>query len=161
MVSNPLSPNPSTVAAQAQNDFGRYWKLIVTGLINPEDYEAAEKKAEQLAPDSSLGLAPHPKMGAYSYAPLSVVELPSDIKPGPEVDPSGPIAVNTRAVEPRGTSSKSTSDPCHGCTSPFVAGPGVAGKPRIQRPREFAVAATKDKGEDKEPRTAPWYVPVR
>ena len=159
MVSNPLSPNPSTVAAQAQNGFGRYGKLIVTGLINPEDYEVAEKKAEQLAPDPSPGLAHHPKMGAYSFTPLSVFEPPSDIKPGPEGDPAGPIAVNTRAVEPRGTSSKSTSDPCHGCTSPFVA--GVAGKPRIQRPREFAVAATKDKAKDKEPRTAPLHLPVR
>jgi len=159
MVSNPLSPNQSTVAAQAQNGFGRYGKLIVTGLINPEDYEVAEKKAEQLAPDSSPGLAHHPKMGAYSFTPLSVFEPPSDIKPGPEGDPTGPIAVNTRAVEPRGTSSKSTSDPCHGCTSPFVA--GVAGKPRIQRPREFAVAATKDKAKDKEPRTAPLHLPVR
>ena len=94
MVSNPLSPNPSTVAAQAQYGFGRYGKLIVTGLINPEDYEVAEKKAEQLAPDSSPGLAHHPKMGAYSFTPISVFEPPSDIKPGPEGDPTGPIAVN-------------------------------------------------------------------
>ncbi len=119
----------------------------------------AEKKAEQLAPDSSPGLAHHPKMGAYSYTPLSVFEQPSDIKTGPEGDPAGSIAVNTRAVEPRGTSSKSTSDPCHGCTSPFIA--GVAGKPRIQRPSKFAVAATKDKAKDKEQRTAPSHLPVR
>ena len=57
MVSNPLSPNPCTVAMQAQDGFGRYWNLIVTGLINPEDNEASEKKAEQLALDSSSGLA--------------------------------------------------------------------------------------------------------
>ncbi len=39
MVSKTLSPNPSTVAMQAQNGFGRYGKLIVTGLINPKDKE--------------------------------------------------------------------------------------------------------------------------
>ena len=49
MVSNPLSPNPSTAAMQAQDCCGRYWKLIITGLINPKDNEASEKKAEQLA----------------------------------------------------------------------------------------------------------------
>jgi hypothetical protein len=159
MVSNPLSPNPSTVAMQAQKDFVRYKKLITKGLINPEDNEATEKKAEQLALDSSAGLAHHPKMGAYSYTLPCVFESPSDSQPGQEGAPAEPIAVNTPAVEPRGTSSKSTSDPCHGCTSPFVA--GVAGKPRIQRPREFAVAATKDKAKDKEPRTAPLHLPVR
>ena len=40
----------------------------------------------------------------------------------------------------------------------FVA--GVAGKPRIQRPGEFADTATKDKAKDKEPRPAPSYLPV-
>jgi hypothetical protein len=159
----PSIAQPRHCSYASANGFGRYGKLIITGLINPEDYEAAEKKAEQLAPDSSPGFAHHPKMGAYSYTPLSGFEPPSDIKPGPEPgpegDPAGPIAVNTCAVEPLGTSSKSTSDPCSGCTSPFVA--GVAGKPRIQRPREFAVAATKDKAKDKEPRTAPSYLPVR
>ena len=64
MVSNPLSPNPSTVAMQAQDGFGRYGNLIVTGLINLEDNEASEKKAEQLALDSSSGLAHLSKMGA-------------------------------------------------------------------------------------------------
>ncbi len=57
MVSNPLSPNPSTVAMQSQNGFGGYWKLITTRLINPKDNEATEKKAEQLALDSSTRLA--------------------------------------------------------------------------------------------------------
>ena len=51
-----------TVAMQAQDGFGRYGKLIVTGLINPEDNEANEKKAEQLALDSSSGLAHLSKM---------------------------------------------------------------------------------------------------
>ncbi len=67
--------------------------------------------------------------------------------------PAEPIAVNTPAVEPWGTSSKSTSKLCSGCTSPIVA--GVAGKPRLQRPRGFAYTATKDKAKDKEPRPAP------
>ena len=133
MVSNPLSPNPSTVAMQAQKGFVGYGKLITTGLINPEDNEATEKKAEQLALDSSAGLAHHSKMGAYSYTLPCVFEPPSDSQPGLEGAPAEPIAVNTPAVEPRRTSSKSTSYPCRGCTSSFVA--GVAGKPRIQRPR--------------------------
>ncbi len=37
MVSNPQSPNPNTVAMQAHNDFSGYWKLIITGLINPKE----------------------------------------------------------------------------------------------------------------------------
>ena len=110
--SNPLSPNPSTVAMQAQDGFGRYGKLIVTGPINPKDNEASEKKAEQLALDSSSGLAHYPKMGACSYTLQSVFEPPPDSKPGPEGDPAVPIAVNTPSVEPRGTSNKSTSEPC-------------------------------------------------
>ena len=32
---------------------------------------------------------------------------------------------------------------------------------RLQRPREFADTATKDKAKDKEPRPAPSYLPVR
>ncbi len=54
----------------------------------------------------------------------------------------------------------STSDLCHRCTSPFVT--GVAGKPRIQRPRGFTDTATKDKAKDKEPslRQGPSYLPV-
>ena len=143
---------------QAQKGFVGYGKLISTGLINPEDNEATEKKAEQLALDSSARLAHHPKMGAYSYTLPSVFEPPSDSQPGPEGAPAEPIAVNTPAVDPRGTSSKSTSDLCCGCTSPFVA--GVAGKPRIQRPRGFADTATKDKAKDKEHRPAPLYLPV-
>ena len=159
MVSNPLSPNPSTVAMQAQDGFGRYGNLIVTGLITPEDNEASEKKAEQLALDSSSGLAHLSRMGAYNYTLPSVFEPPSDSKSGQEGDPAVPIPVNTPSVEPRGTSRKSTSDLCRGCTSPFVA--GVAGKPRIQRLREFADTATKGKAKDKEPRPAPSYLPVR
>ncbi len=73
--------------------------------------------------------------------------------------PAEPIAVNTPAVEPWGTGSKSTSDNCSGCTSPFVA--GITGKPRIQRPRGLANTATKDKAKDKEHRQAPSYLPVR
>ena len=88
-------------------------------------------------------------MGAYSYILPSVFEPPSDSKSGQEGVPAVPIAVNTPSVEPRGTSRKSTSNLCRGCTSPFVA--GVAGKPRIQRLREFADMATKDKAKDKEP----------
>jgi hypothetical protein len=141
---------------QAQNGFSGYGKLIITGLINPEDNEATEKKAEQLDPDSSSGLAHYPKMGAYSYTLISVFEPPSDSKPGQEGGPAEPVAVNTPAVEPLGTSSKSTSYLCSGCTSPFVA--GVA---RIQRPRGFADTATKDRDKDKEPRPAPSYLPVR
>ena len=102
MVSNPLSPNPSTVAMQAQNGFSGYGKLIITGLINPEDNEANAKKAEQLDPDSSSGLAHYPKMGAYSYTLISVFEPPSDSKPGQEGGPAEPVAVNTPAVEPLG-----------------------------------------------------------
>ena len=49
-----------TVAMQAQDGFGRYGKLIVTGLINPEDNEASEKKAEQLALESRLLLWTRP-----------------------------------------------------------------------------------------------------
>ena len=64
MVSSPLLPNPSTVAMQAQNGFGRYGNLIVTGLINPKDSKATEKKAKQLALESSSGLIHYPKMGA-------------------------------------------------------------------------------------------------
>ena len=79
MVSNTLLPNPSTVAMQAQNDVGRYWKLIVTGLINPEDNEAADKKA-----DFSPGIAHYPKMGAYSYTLPSVFEPQSNNKTGLE-----------------------------------------------------------------------------
>ena len=157
MVSN-LTPNPSTVAMQAQDGFGRYGNLIVTGLITPEDNEASEKKAEQLALDSSSGLAHLPKMGAYRNTLPSVFEPPSDSKSGQEGDPTVPIAVNTPSVEPRGTSRKSTSDLCRGCTSPLVA--GVAGKPRIQRLREFADTATKNKDKDKEPGPAPSYLPV-
>ncbi len=62
MVSNPLSPNPSTVAMQAHNGVSRHGKLIITGLINPNNNEATEKKAEQLALDSSSGLAHYLKM---------------------------------------------------------------------------------------------------
>ncbi len=47
--------------------FGRYRKLITTGLINQKDSEATVKKAEQLALDSSTRLANYLKMGAYSY----------------------------------------------------------------------------------------------
>jgi hypothetical protein len=65
MVSNPLSPNPSTVTMQAQNGFGRYWKLITTGLINSKDNESSKKKAEQLALDSSSGLAHYPTSSIY------------------------------------------------------------------------------------------------
>ena len=151
MVSNPLSPNSSTVAMQAQDGFCRYGKLIITRFINPKDKEAIEKKAEHLALDSSPGLAHYPKMGAYSYTLPIVFEPPSYSKPGPEGGPPEPIAVNTHAVKPLGTSSKSTSDLCRGCTSPFVA--GVAGKPRIQRPGESA--ATKDKAKDKRPTRSP------
>ena len=82
-----------------------------------------------MAPGYSPGLAHCPKMGAYCYTLPSVFEPQSDSKPGPEGHPAEPIAVNTHVVEPLGTSSKSTSDLCSGCTSPFVA--GVAGKPRI------------------------------
>jgi hypothetical protein len=71
---------------QAQNGFSRYWKLITTGLINPKDNEVTVKKAEQLALDSSTGLAHHPKMGAYSYTLPSVFEPLSDRKPGLEGD---------------------------------------------------------------------------
>ena len=121
---------------QAQNGFGRYGKLIVMGLINPKDNEASEKKAEQLALDSSSELTHYPKMGAYSYTLPSVFEPQSDSKLGTEGGSAEPIAVNPLAVKQRGTSSKSTSDLCRGCTSPFVA--EVAGKPRIQRPGESA-----------------------
>ncbi len=69
---------------QAQKGFSRYRKLITTGLIIPEDNEATEKKAEQLALDSSARLSHHPKMGAYSYTLPSVFEPQSDSKPGPE-----------------------------------------------------------------------------
>ena len=89
MVSNPLSPNPSTVAMQAQDGFGRYGKLIITGLIDPEDNEASEKKAEQLALDSSSGLAHLSKMGPYSYTLPSVFEPPSDSKSGQEGESGG------------------------------------------------------------------------
>ncbi len=38
------------------NGFSGHGKFKVTGLINPKDNEATEKKAEQLALDSSSGL---------------------------------------------------------------------------------------------------------
>ena len=79
----------------------RYGKLIVKGLINPKDNEASEKKAEQLALDSSSGLAHLSKMG-YSYILPSVFEPPSDSKSGQEGVPAVPIAVNPPSVEPRG-----------------------------------------------------------
>ncbi len=72
---------------QAQKGFVGYGKLITTGRINPKDNEATEKKAEQLALDSSEGLAHHSKMGAYSYTLPCVFEPPSDSQPGPEGGP--------------------------------------------------------------------------
>jgi hypothetical protein len=61
-----------------------YSHATVTGLevINPKDNEATEKKAEQLALDSSFGLSHYPKMGAYSYTLPSVFEPQSDSEPG-------------------------------------------------------------------------------
>ncbi len=108
MVSDPLSPNLSAVAMQAQNGFCRYWKLIFTGLINRNDNGTSERKAEQLALDYSSGLAHYPKMGAYSCTLPSVFEPSSDSKPGLAGNPARPIAVNALDVEPQGTSSKST-----------------------------------------------------
>ena len=66
-------------------------RKTVTGLINPKDNEASEMKAEQLALDSSSGLAHFSKMGACSYTLPSVFEPPSDSKPGPEGESGGSL----------------------------------------------------------------------
>ena len=69
----PSIAQPKHVDMQAQNGFGGYGKLIVTGLINSKDNKATEKN-EQLVLDSCSGLAHYPKMGAYSYTLPSVFE---------------------------------------------------------------------------------------
>ncbi len=62
MVSNLLSPS-STLAMQAQSDYGGCGKLIVSGFINAKDNEATEQTTELTAPASSPGFVHHPKMG--------------------------------------------------------------------------------------------------
>jgi hypothetical protein len=97
-------------------------------------------------------------MGAISYIFPRVIDPPSDSKLGP----AGPIAVNDPAAKPRGTSSKGTSktaDCRSGRMSPSAA--GVAGKPKIQRPGEFACEAAKDTGKDDTSWPASSYLTVR
>ncbi len=111
------------------------------GLINPEDNEATEKKAEQLALDSSTGLAHHPKMGAYSYTLPSVSEPPCDSKPGPQGVPANLLQSTLLLLSPGGLAARAP------LTSAMNIRVHLLGKPRIQRPRGFADTATNGQGQ--------------